>query len=219
MAKKHDPVLVVGLGRFGIALARELERNGIEVLGVDNSDTTVQRLAGMLNNIVIADGTDMQALEEIGAGEFPRAVVAIGTMESNILATSNLAELGVGSIWAKALSRQHAQILKRVGAHEVVQPEHDMGRRIAHLVSGDVLDYMQVAPNWVIAKTRPVRFIVGVDLGQTHLRERYRITVIAVKPQGHEYFRHAERSTRLAGDDEILVMGTIDDVNKFANMA
>lgn len=218
MARRHEPVLVVGLGRFGIALARELERNDIEVLGVDGSATTVQKYAGMLGNIVVADAGDMRALEELGAADFRRAVVAIGTMESNILATSNLVELGVDTVWAKAMSSSHALILQRLGATHVVQPEHDMGRRIAHQVTGDVLDYLQIAPNWVIAKTKPPRFIVGTDLGETHLREKYRITVIAVKPQGREHFRHAERSTRLSYGDEILVMGTTADVNKFSSM-
>jgi trk system potassium uptake protein TrkA len=219
LARKSEPVLVVGLGRFGTALARELARNGNEVLAVDASESQVQRLSGMIADIVVADGTDIQALEELGAADFHTAVVAVGNLEASTLATSNLAQLGVERIWAKALSKQHALILERVGAHHVVQPEHDMGQRIAHLVSGEVLDYLRVAENWVIAKTKPPRFLVGVPLGQSNLRKEHRITVIAVKPEGGPMFTHADSQTHLAYGDEILVMGTTKDVTRFAALA
>ena len=137
MAKYREPVLVVGLGRFGSALALELARNGTEVLAVDADLDLVQRHAGLLERVVAADATEIQALNEIGAQDFTRAVVAIGdNQEASILATSLLSEMGIPDLWAKALSDQHARILTRVGAHHVVLPEHEMGERIAHLVSG-----------------------------------------------------------------------------------
>ena len=218
MAKSQGPVLVVGMGRFGVALARELARNGVEVLAVDDSEERVQRYAGMLSNIVRADATDPKALAEIGAEDFHTAVVAIGQMEDSILAVSNLSQLGVDRIWGKALSSQHAQILERVGAHHVVQPEHDMGQRIAHLVSGEVLDYMRVATNWVIAKTKPPRLLVGQPLGSTGLRSKHKVTVIAVRPSGHDQFKHADLETHLSYGDEILVMGKPADVTAFARL-
>lgn len=218
MADSQGPVLVLGMGRFGIALARELARTGVEVLAVDDSEERVQRYAGMLSNIVRADATDLRALEEIGAEEFHTAVVAIGQMEDSILAVSNLAQLGVDRIWGKALSAQHALILERVGAHHVVQPEHDMGQRIAHLVSGEVLDYMRIATNWVIARTKPPRVLVGQPLGSTKLRARHRVTVIAVRPSGHDQFTHADLQTQLSYGDEILVMGKPADVTAFARL-
>lgn len=218
MARKNEPVLVVGLGRFGIALARELVRNGTEVLAVDISESGVQRMAGMLSNIVVADATDVTALEELGAADFHTAVVAVGNLEASTLATSNLSQLGIERIWAKALSKQHALILERVGADRVVQPEHDMGQRLAHLVSGEVLDYMRVADNWVIARTQPPRFLVGVPLGQSHLRSEHNVTVIAVKPEGGPMFTHADSTTHLAYGDEILVMGATRDVTRFASL-
>ena len=218
MAKSQGPVLVLGMGRFGIALARELARSGVEVLAVDDSEERVQRYAGMLSNIVRADATDLKALEEIGAEEFHTAVVAIGAMEDSILAVSNLSQLGVERIWGKALSSQHALILQRVGAHHVVQPEHDMGQRIAHLVSGEVLDYMRIATNWVIAKTKPPRFLVGEPLGSSKLRAKHRVTVIAVRPSGQDQFTHADLQTQLSYGDEILVMGKPADVTASARL-
>ncbi len=145
MGRYREPVAVIGLGRFGTALALELARSGTEVLAVDDDPEVVQRLSGQLAQVVVADATDPDALAEIGLADFTRVVVAIGTdLEASILATSLLAEMGIPDIWTKALSTQHANILRRIGAHHVVFPENEMGERVAHLVSGRLLDW--VAP-------------------------------------------------------------------------
>jgi trk system potassium uptake protein TrkA len=206
----------VGLGRFGSALALELTRNGTEVLAVDADLDLVQRHAGLLERVVAADATDIQSLQELGAQEFERAVVAIGShQEASILATSLLSELGIPHVWAKALSAQHARILSRVGAHHVVLPEHEMGERIAHLVSGRLLDYMEVEPGWVMAKAKPPRDIVGIPLGESKLRTNSRVTVVGVKTGADATFRHADSSTFLTYNDDILVMGRPEDVEAF----
>lgn len=209
---------MLGLGRFGTALALELVRRGTEVLGVDNREAVVQRMAGQLGHVVEADSTDVDALREIGVADFTRAVVAIGTdQEASILTTAALADLEVEHIWAKALSAQHAKILERVGAHHVVLPEHDMGERVAHLVSGEILDYIEVDADWAIAKARPPRFLVGVRLGDSKLRAKHHVTVVSVKPEGETYFTHAEADTVLAYGDEILLAGRVADVERFTD--
>lgn len=216
MARYRDPVVVIGLGRFGTALALELSRRGTEVLAVDIRKQVVQRLSGQLSRVVAADGTDLDALREMGVPDFSRAVVAMGTaQEASILATALLADLEVDDIWAKALSQQHASILRRVGAHHVVQPEHEMGERVAHLVSGRLLDWVEVDKEWVFAKTRPPRYLVGVPLGESGLRAKHRVTVVSVKPQNHDAFTHAGTDTRLGYGDEIVIAGTPDDVELF----
>lgn len=216
MAKYREPVLVVGLGRFGSALALELARNGTDVLAVDADLDLVQRHAGLLERVVAADATDIQSLQDLGAQEFERAVVAIGSnQEASILATSLLSELGIPHVWAKALSAQHARILSRVGAHHVVLPEHEMGERIAHLVSGRLLDYMEVEPGWVMAKAKPPRDIVGIPLGESKLRTNSRVTVVGVKAGADATFRHADSATFLTYNDDILVMGRPEDVEAF----
>ena len=216
MAKYREPVLVVGLGRFGSALALELARNGTDVLAVDADLDLVQRHAGLLERVVAADATEIQALNEIGAQDFTRAVVAIGgNQEASILATSLLSEMGIPDLWAKALSDQHARILTRVGAHHVVLPEHEMGERIAHLVSGRLLDYVEIDQGWVMAKAKPPRDIVGIPLGETKLRTSRRVTVVGVKTAGDASFRHADSTTFLTYGDDILVMGRPEDVEAF----
>ena len=154
------------------------------MLAVDARPDIVQRLSGQLGHVVTADSTDPDALAEIGIADFSRAVVAIGNdLEASILTTALLAELGIRDIWAKAVSRQQATILERIGAHHVVFPEQDMGERIAHLVAGRLLDWVELDPQWVFAKTKPPRELVGVPLGETGLRKKHRVTVVSVKPE------------------------------------
>jgi trk system potassium uptake protein len=219
LASHKDPVAVIGLGRFGTALALELARGGTEVLAVDSRPDIVQRLSGQLGQVVIADSTDPDALAEIGIADFNRVVVAIGNdLEASILTTALLAELEVRDIWAKAVSRQQATILERVGAHHVVFPEQDMGERIAHLVAGRLLDWVELDPQWVFAKTRPPREIVGVPLGETGLRKKHRVTVVSVKPEHEASYTHADYDTVLTYGSVIVIAGRPDDVERFVEL-
>lgn len=218
MASK-EPVAVLGLGRFGTALAVELARGGTEVLAVDSRPDIVQRLSGQLGQVVVADTTDADALTEIGVPDFGRVVVAIGNdLEASILTTALLTELGVPDIWAKAVSRQQATILERIGAHHVVFPEADMGERIAHLVAGRLLDWVELDPQWVFAKTRPPRQIVGVPLGQTGLRRKHRVTVVSVKPEDGASYTHADYDTVLTYGSVVVIAGRPADVERFVEL-
>lgn len=213
----REPVAVIGLGRFGSAVALELTHRGTEVLAIDQSGREVQDLAGELTQSVTADCTDIEALRQLGVGEFYRAVVAIGDdLEASILITSLLVELGVDDIWAKATSSHHGRILERIGAHHVVFPEQDMGERVAHMVTGRMLDYMQVDDDFAIAKIRPPREIVGVSLGESKFRAKYGITIVAVKRDG-ETFGYASHETVLTHDDLILAVGLNKDIDRLVN--
>ena len=219
MASHKDPVAVIGLGRFGTALALELASGGTEVLAVDNRPDIVQRLSGQLGQIVVADSTDPDALREIGIGDFNRAVVAIGNdLEASILTTALLAELEIRDIWAKAVSRQQATILERVGAHHVVFPEQDMGERIAHLVAGRLLDWVELDPQWVFAKTKPPKELVGVPLGESGLRKKHHVTVVSVKPENQTSYTHADYDTVLTYGSLIVIAGRPDDVERFVDL-
>lgn len=216
MGSHHDPVVVIGLGRFGTALAVELTRSGTEVLAIDSRPNVVQHLSTRLTRVVTADATDIDAMREVGVPDYTRAVVAIGTdQEASIVATALLADLEIDDIWAKALSAQHASILRRVGAHHVVLPEHEMGERVAHLVSGRLLDWVEVDKQWVFAKTRPPKYLVGLPLGRSGLRAKRHVTVVSVKPEHGAHFTHAGTDTILAYGDEIVVAGRPADVDRF----
>jgi trk system potassium uptake protein len=219
LASHKDPVAVIGLGRFGTALALELARGGTEVLAVDSRPDIVQRLSGQLGQIVVADSTDPDALREIGIGDFNRAVVAIGNdLEASILTTALLVELEIRDIWAKAVNRQQATILERIGAHHVVLPEHDMGERVAHLVAGRLLDWVELDPQWVFAKTKPPKELVGVPLGESGLRKKHHVTVVSVKPENQSSFTHADMDTVLTYGSVIVIAGRPADVERFVEL-
>jgi trk system potassium uptake protein TrkA len=211
-------VLVVGLGRFGTALATTLVELGHEVLGVDADAENVQRNADLLTHVVEADATDEDVMRQLGAGEFGRAVVGIGTdLEASILTTSVLAGLEVPDIWAKAITVPHGRILERVGAHHVVFPEHDMGRRVAHLVTGRMLEFVALDEGFALVKLKPPKQVVGRSLGDAQVRSRYGVTVVCIKPVGGS-FTYATQETVPGPDDVLVVAGETDRVEGFAKL-
>ena len=210
-------IIVIGLGRFGSSLAHTLVDMGYEVLGVDFSEDTVQEHAGALTHVVQADTTSERALRQIGAADAVTAVVCIGTdIESSVLTTSALIDLGVKNVWAKAITTAHGRILQRVGAHHVVFPEADMGSRVAHLVTGQMLEYLPLDDNFVIAELIAPEELVGVALGDSNLRAKYKVTVVCLKPRGGQ-FTYADRETVLSRSDLIVIAGHRADVERFTD--
>jgi trk system potassium uptake protein TrkA len=213
-----DSVVVIGLGRFGSALALELMSSGTEVLGIDGDEEIVQRLSDKLTHCVRADSTNEEALRQLAVPEFDRAVVGIGSnIEASLLTASLLKSLKVGNIWAKAISEAHGRILEQLGITHVVYPEHDMGRRVAHLVKGRMLDFIQFEPDFAMVKTAPPRAILGVPLSQTGIRRGHGVTVVGVK-RPHGAFMHATGETVLEAGDTIIVSGTPRAVEKFSDL-
>lgn len=211
-------VLVIGLGRFGGALAETLVELGHEVLGVDADAGVVQDLAGRLTHAAQADSTSVRALEQLGAADFQIAVVGIGgDMEASILTTAALSDLGITSIWAKAITESHGRILERVGAHHVVFPEHDMGQRVAHLVTGRMMDYIELDEGFALVETTPPSAVVGQTLGSAEIRQRYGVTVVCIKPEG-EPFTYATADTVIKEGDLLLVAGENRQAQRFADL-
>ncbi|MDO4918313.1 TrkA family potassium uptake protein [Kocuria sp.] len=219
MAKNSShaaPVLVVGLGRFGAATALQLIQQGREVLGVERDASLVQKMSGQLTHVVEAEATDMDALRQIGAAEFSSAVVGVGTsIESSVLITANLVDLGIDRIWAKAISPAHGKILSRIGAHHVIFPEADAGRRTAHLVSGRLLDYIEFDDDFAIVKMYPPRETQGFTLGESDIRSKYGVTVVGVKSPGED-FTYARPDTTVSSRDLLIVSGHVDLIERFA---
>jgi trk system potassium uptake protein TrkA len=212
-------VLVIGLGRFGGSLAEALVDLGHEVLGVDADPKVVQRLGDRLTYITEADSTDEETMRQLGAGEFRRAVVGIGTdVEASILTTSVLVDLEVPDIWAKAITVAHGRILDRVGAHHVIYPEHDMGRRVAHLVTQQMIEFVQLDEGFALVELKPPRQIVGRSLGDAQVRKRYGITVVCIKPEGGA-FTYATQDTVPGPNDILVVAGETSRVGGFAELA
>ncbi len=178
---------MLGLGRFGTSLALELVEEGVEVLGVDSDAGIVQGLAGRLTHVV----------------------------EASILTAPVALGLGVRDVWAKAISQAHATILTQIGVHHVVRPEHDMGKRVAHLVRGRMLDYIELDDGYAFAKTRPLRVMHGKTLADSHVRSELSVTVVGLKRPGCD-FTYATADTVVEDGDVVIVSGGRDAVERFA---
>ncbi|MGN9768913.1 potassium channel family protein [Micromonospora sp. SD12] len=210
---------MLGLGRFGGSMALELIRQGWEVIGVDADPTVVQTYADQLTHAAVANTTDEVALRQLGVHEMAHAVVGIGTeLEAGILTTGLLADLGVPNIWAKAVNRQHARILERVGAHHVVLPEHEMGERVAHLVTGHILNFIEFEDDYAIVKTRAPEETFDKTLADAALRSKHGITVVSIKRPG-EGFTYATADTVVYAGDILIVAGKTRQVEAFASLS
>jgi trk system potassium uptake protein TrkA len=211
-------VVVIGLGRFGSAVAEQLHDLGHEVMGVEYDEHLVQQRSNEMTHIVSADATDATAMRELGVGDVQHAVVAIGdNIEASILTTATLADIGVPDIWAKAQTTQHASILERVGAHHVVFPERDMGERVAHRVTGKMLEYVQIDDSFALVETRVPRSLEGRALLDSGIRAKHSVNVVAVKPPTGA-FTHATPDTVLERGALLLVAGDPVHVERFASL-
>ncbi|MEL7690946.1 TrkA family potassium uptake protein [Citromicrobium bathyomarinum] len=217
-AKRRKPIMVIGLGRFGGAVSRTLERMGHEVLAVDIDPALVQEFAGELTKVVEADATDTTTLEQLGAKDFDAAVVGIGTnIEASVLIVLALSDLGLTNIWAKATNEKHARILERTGAAHVVFPEQRMGERVAHLINEKLLDFIAFGDEFAIARLIAPEPLLGLPLVTSQCRKKYDVTVVGVKREG-ENFIHAVPDTIIFPGDELVVSGRIHDLEAFSAM-
>jgi trk system potassium uptake protein len=213
-----EPVVVIGLGRFGSALARSLVRLGHDVLAIDTDPVLVQKLSAELTHVVQADGSDADALKQLGVGSFARAVVGIGTnLDASVLTVMTLMEIGVQDVWAKAITKRHGQILDRLGATHVVYVETAMGERIAHLVSGSMIDFIEFDDGFAIARTQAPAQAQDMTLEHSELRTKYGVTVVGVKPPGGD-FEYARPGTEVHRGDQLIVSGATDQVERFCSL-
>ncbi len=216
--RREHEVLVIGLGRFGASLAQTLVRLGHEVLGIDANASNVQEQASILTHVLHADATSAETLRQISAQEFRHVVVAIGDVEASVLTVAELQALGVTSIWAKALNPQHARILERIGVERVVQPEHDAGERMAHQVTGKVIDYIQLDEGFALVEAVAPRELVGKALGDAGVRNRYGVTIVCIKPRDG-VFTYATPDTVIEEGAILLVAGEGDRAEAFAELS
>jgi trk system potassium uptake protein TrkA len=174
---------VIGLGRFGSAVARTLVEMGQDVIGIDASASNVQAMAEVLQAVVELDATDERALRVAGIKDVDVAVISIGeNIEASLLVVMLVRELGVKRIIAKAVTALHGRILQKIGVERVVFPEREMGARLAHsLVVPNVIDYIELSRDFSIIDTPTPKDFVGRSLKELQLRNRFGLMLIAIK--------------------------------------
>lgn len=177
--------IVIGLGRFGSEVARRLCQLGCEVLAVDSSSELVQAISGDVTHAAVADGRDKSVLRALGAGDFDCGIVAIGdSLADSVLATMNLKELGVPKVVCKAHDDTHRQVLKKLGADQIVIPEQEQAYRLARsLPSQNVLDYIELSEDYGIIDLPAPNSWVDKTLRELNVRAKLGVNILAVKKE------------------------------------
>ncbi len=207
--------IVVGIGRFGSSVAQTLSENGYNVLAIDQEEERIQVIVNEVTHAVEADATDEDALKTLGVRNFDVAIVSIGdNIQASILSTLILKELGVPYVVVKAQNALHGKVLTKVGADRVVYPERDMGVRIAHnLISSNVLDYIEFAPDYSIVEIIVTANMIGKSLAELELRSKFGVNVMAIK-RGKNLNITPGANDRLLQGDVLIVMGKNEDLDK-----
>ncbi len=218
LRNRHErEFLIIGLGRFGAGVARTLVEAGHDVLAVDIDYATVELRAPEIPHVVQLDSTKIEALREIGADQFDTAVVCIGSdFEANLLTTVSLKKLGVPHIVAKARTRTQKDILLQIGADEVVLPEHEAGVRLGRrLAEAGFIDYLELSPDISIVEMRAPKRYIGQSLAQADLRQKYGLTVIAVRRQD-EMIINPPAEFVIEPGDELIVIGAMEGAEQLS---
>jgi trk system potassium uptake protein len=207
---------VIGLGRFGSSLSRELVKLGYEVLGIDINEERVNEMSNVLTHTVLADCSDEEVLRSLGIRNFDCVVVAIGNdIQSSILTAIVLKDAGVKKVVAKALTELHGKVLEKIGVDRVIYPERDMGIRVAHqLVSPNLLDYIELSNDYTIVELSVPQKICGQSLHELNPRAKYGCSVVAIIRKSGVIVAPAATDMLEVGD-LMVVIGKNDGIEKF----
>lgn len=213
---KMKQFAVIGLGRFGSSLAKELVSQGLEVLGIDRDEETVDEMADILTHAIVADSTEEETLRSIGIRNFDCAIVAIGDdIQASIMTAILLKDLGVKMVVAKALTELHGKVLERLGVDRVIYPERDMGIRVAHqLVNPNLLDYIELSKEYTIVELSVPGKLNGVTLKELDPRAKYGCSVVAINKKSGVII--APVATDVINERDVMVIiGTNKQIESF----
>lgn len=215
---KDKNVLVLGLGRFGSALARKLFEKGVEVMAVDRDYTKVQKLADQVTYAAQSDMTDEEAMRELGINNFDIAVIATGSnIEASIEATLLCKDAGITTVIAKATNITHERILQKIGADKIIFPELESGERLARVISGsNLLEFIEFSSEFSLAEIRVHEAWIGKNLMELDFRNEYNLNVVAFERDGKTLI-NPNPTTLIEKNDLIVLIGKSEDVDKISN--
>ena len=212
MEKNKKQYVVLGMGRFGISVARTLYSLGHDVLGVDNDEEIVQSLSNELTHVVSADLLDEETFKALGLRNFDVAIVAVGDLEASMMCTLMLKETGIPFILAKASTSLHGRMLEKIGADKVIYPERDRGLRVGHnLADSNIVDYIELVDNLSIMEIGAPKSMVGKSLSEAELRRLYNVTVVALRRNG-QMLVNPDPHDKIKEGDIMVILGTRDSV-------
>ena len=207
--------VILGLGRFGQSVAKTLYELGHEVLVIDENENLIQSISNQITYAMVGNVTDENVLKAAGIKNFDAAVVSTGkNLESSILVTQMLKEMGIKHILVKAQNELHARVLTKLGADRVVFPEQDMGIRAAHnLVSTNIIDYIELSPDYTIIEINAPKRWEGKTLKGLNVRAKHGINIIAIK-DGLKINVAPTADHIIKSDDILVVIGSKSDIDK-----
>ncbi len=206
--KKSKLYVVIGLGNFGSAIAETIANAGQDVIAIDKSMLTVQKVAETVPNTVCADSQDIEMLKEAGVQDADVAIVSMGSfLEASVITILNLKELGVPKIIAKASNERYKYVMERIGASAVIQPESEMGQRVAiSLINPKIIDIYQITNDFVIMEIKVPELWKGQRLDQLNLREIYGVNIIGIRKDYENHVRtNIKGDTVLAPEDYLTI--------------
>lgn len=205
---------VFGAGEFGSSVAIALQQLGWEIIVVDKDPEVIQEIADQVSYAVCADLDDPGVFEKLGLHDLDGVIISITErLETSIVVTMMCKEMGVPRILAKARNRTHEKILRSVGAHKVIFPEVEMGRRIAkYLAADNFLDWIELSPKYSLAEVNTPAKWCGKGLLELKVREKYHLNVIGIK-RGDSVTIHIDPRQPLSADDILIVVGENEDLN------
>ena len=211
---KRKQFLVAGLGLFGTSVAVTLQGLGYDVYALDSDESIVQDLSMQLPYVVCGDASDKKTLQSLPLEDVDVAVVAIGNVERNMMATMLLKELGIKQVVSKAINSLHGAMLSKIGADKVIFAERDMGERLAHnLISAGVMDYIELSSEISVMSLPIPTESIGKNLIEADLRRRYDVNVVAIKRDGRTIVNPKAQEV-FQPEDEIIVLGTHEGVKR-----
>jgi len=216
---KQKQFAVIGIGRFGSSLIKELMRMGHEVLAIDVDEDRVNDAADYCTHAVQADTMDEQVLKALGIRNFDAVIVAIGdNIQSNILTTIVLKELGVKKVISKAKSTMHGKVLEKIGTDIVIHPEQDMAVKLARsLVSQNFLEQINISPDYSIIEFIIPQIFINKNLFEIGLRQKMGVTVLAIR-RGDNIIVSPEPDEKLQVQDIMVALGRNNDLEKLTNL-
>ena len=210
---------IIGLGRFGLRMVKELHRMGLDILAVDLDKNKVNVARDYATYAVEADSTDEQVLKTLGIRNFDVVVVAIGeNVQSNILTVILLKDMGVPMVVAKAQNHLHGRVLEKIGTDLVIYPERDMAIRVAHsLVTKSVLDHINLSSEYSILEIITPNLFVGKTIRENNIRKKHQVSVIAIK-RGEEIIVNPTPEETILAKDILVVLGKNNYLDKLSDM-
>ncbi|MGD9910095.1 MAG: TrkA family potassium uptake protein [Candidatus Izemoplasmatales bacterium] len=208
---------VIGVGRFGLALIEELVELEADVLVIDKNYDKIEKVAKMVTNAICLDSTEIDTLKEIGISNYETVIVATGmNVDNSILTTLILKDLGIKNVYVKVQSEYHAKVVEKLGVDpdHLIWPEQATGKRLAKiLVSGNLLDYLELDKEYSFVSTSSTKKIIGKNLLELEIRAKFNVNIVAIRRD--EKIIIPSSQTFFEAEDKIILVGHNDNIQKF----